>query len=192
MTRLRRPIYLERDRLSQFPNSHIVLLRPSMCFMLAQTPDPLTLKDALPDFSRTTHIFLPINDCRNVEIAEGGSHWSLLLVSVVDGKAFHYDSLSPSNYDDALKTANKMSILLGRRLDFVNMEDSPQQQNSSDCGVYVCLQMKHLLLKRLLVANTKEMVTMSLGNKDVDANKGRKKMLKIIDEFRREGEKRRS
>ena len=40
-----------------------------MAFMLMQTPDPLTLKDALPNFSRTTHIFLPINDARNVSVA---------------------------------------------------------------------------------------------------------------------------
>lgn len=184
--------YLERDKLTLYPNSHIVLLRPSMCFMLRQTPDPLTLKDALPDFSKTTHIFLPINDCRNVEVAEGGSHWSLLLVSVIDGVAFHYDSLTPSNYEEARLTAEKIGPLLGKQLKFVNLEDSPQQQNSSDCGVFVCIQMKHLLLNKLLQVNAKEKVNMSLGKKEIDASRGRKKMLKIIEDFRKEGEKRRS
>ena len=33
---------------------------------------------------------------------------------------------------------------------------------------------------------------MSLGGKRVDAREGRKEMLRIIEEFRREGEKRRS
>lgn len=36
--------YLEREFLSNFKNSKIVLLRPTMSFMLAQTPDPTTLK----------------------------------------------------------------------------------------------------------------------------------------------------
>jgi len=157
-----------------------------------QTPDPLTLKEALPDFSKTTHIFLPINDARNVSVAEGGSHWSLLLVSVIDGVAFHYDSLSPSNYHEARLAMHKIGQLLGRPLHFVNLDDSPQQENSSDCGVYVCIEMRHLLMRRLLAANAREKVNMSMGGKLVDAAGGRKEMLKIIETFRKEGERRRS
>lgn len=184
--------YLEREHLSRYPTSHIILLRPSMAFMLMKTPNPLTLKDALPDFSRTTHIFLPINDAHNVSVAEGGSHWSLLLVSIIDGVAFHYDSLSASNWDSANNATGKLSMLLGRPLRFMNLEDSPQQENGSDCGVYVCIQMRHLLLKRLLSANSKEKISMSMGGKQVDANGGRKEMLRTIETFRKEGERRRS
>ena len=185
--------YLEREELSQYPNSNIVLLRPSMSFMLMQTPDPLTLKSALPDFSKTTHVFLPINDCRNVEVAEGGSHWSLLLVSVIDGVAFHYDSLSPSNEDEARHATRALGQLLGRPgLRFLNLDDSPQQENGSDCGVYVCLQMKHLLLRRLLRHTAKDKVTMSMAGRHIDAAGGRKEMLKTIEDFRREGQRRRS
>lgn len=163
-----------------------------MAFMLMQTPDPLSLKTALPDFTRTTHIFLPINDARNAAVPEGGSHWSLLLVSVLDGVAFHYDSLSPANYNEARLAADKLGALLGRRLRFMNLEDSPQQENGSDCGVYVCIQMRHLLLKRLLSANAREKVSMSMGGKLVDAAGGRKEMLRTIEGFRKEGERRRS
>jgi sentrin-specific protease 8 len=163
-----------------------------MSFMLIQTPDPLTLKDALPDFTRTTHIFLPINDCRNVEIAEGGSHWSLLLVSVVDGVSFHYDSLNPANHDEAQMASYKLGLLLGKKLQFVDLTDSPQQENSSDCGVFVCIQMRHLLLKRLLLADSKQKISMSMSGKTIDAGAGRKEMLKIIEAFRKEGERRRS
>ena len=184
--------YLEREYLADYRNSNIVLLRPSMSFMLMQTPDPLTLKDALPNFHRTSHIFLPINDCRNVEVAEGGSHWSLLLVSVVDGVSFHYDSLDPANRSEAQLASNKLSQLLGRPIRFINLGDSPQQNNSSDCGVFVCVEMKHLLLKRLLQAHSKEKVSMSLGGMNIDAPGGRKEMLRVIEEFRKEGERRRS
>ena len=160
--------------------------------MLMQTPDPLTLKEALPNFSRTTHIFLPINDCRNPSLAEGGSHWSLLLVSVVDGVAFHYDSLNPANRQEAEWVTKKISQLLGRRLQFIDLRDSPQQENSNDCGVFVCIQMRHLLLRKLLMSSSKEKVSMSMGGKSVDASQGRKEMLRIIEGFRKEGEKRRS
>lgn len=184
--------YLENEYLKKYPSSNIVLLRPSMSFMLRMQPDPAALRSALPNFARTTHIFLPINDNRNVSQAEGGSHWSLLLVSVIDGVAFHYDSLSASNFEEARMTTHKMAQLLGRPLSFLNLQDSPQQQNGSDCGVYVCIIMRHLLLKRLLAANAKEKVSMSMGGKLVDANGARKEMLKIIEGYRKEGERRRS
>ena len=163
-----------------------------MAFMLMQTADPHSLKDALPNFKNTTHIFLPINDCREKDRAEGGSHWSLLLVSVRDGVAFHYDSLHSSNKPDAEKAARQLSILLGQDLKFVDLDDSPQQANSSDCGVFVCLEMRHLLLKKLLKAGAHDKINMSMGGKNVDAKAGRKEMLNKIEGYRREGEKRRS
>lgn len=184
--------YLEREYLKDYKNANIVLLRPSMSFMLMQTRDPLTLKEALPDFSRTTHIFLPINDCRNPSLPEGGTHWSLLLVSVGDGVAFHYDSLQPSNRLDAEHATLQLSHLLGRRLQYIDHLDAPQQQNSSDCGVFVCTLMRYLLLKKLLMALSREKISMSLGDKTVDAASGRKDILKIIESFRKEGERRRS
>jgi sentrin-specific protease 8 len=163
-----------------------------MSFMLMNTPDPLTLKDALPNFTTTTHIFLPINDSHDVEHAEGGSHWSLLLVSVIDGVSFHYDSLAPSNDREARNTSHKLEQLLGRRLRFIHMDNSPQQHNGSDCGVFVCLTMRHLLLKRLLRSDASRKVSMALDDRDVEASHGRKTMLKIIEDKRKEGERRRS
>jgi sentrin-specific protease 8 len=184
--------YLEHEKLSEYPKANIVLLRPSMAFLLLNTKDPLSLKSALPNFEKTTHIFLPINDCRSVDIAEGGSHWSLLLVSVIDGVAFHYDSLSPSNVSEAKLVAYRISILLGKPLKFINLEDSPQQDNSSDCGVYVCLLMQHLLMSRLLRAHAQDKISMSMRGKEVDAFNGRKEMLRVIETRRKEGERRRS
>jgi hypothetical protein len=163
-----------------------------MSFMLTHTDDPLTLKSALPDFTNTTHIFLPINDCRNVEVAEGGSHWSLLLVSILDQVAFHYDSLSPSNLHDAQIAVRKIEQLLGKQLKFTNLTDSPQQENGSDCGVYVCMEMRYLLMKKLLTANSNNKISMSMSGRPVDAHAGRKEMLKIIDDFRKEGARRKS
>lgn len=184
--------YLEREKLVEYPRANIVLLRPSMSFMLQMTPDPLSLKSALPRFEKTTHVFLPINDCRSATLAEGGSHWSLLLVSIIDGVAFHYDSLIPSNREHAQLVSHRISVLLGKSLRFIDLEDTPQQDNAIDCGVYVCLLMQHLLISRLLRAHAKDRITMSMRGKEVDARGGRKEMMRIIDARRKEGERRRS
>ena len=152
----------------------------------------MSLQDALPDFNRVTHVFLPINDCQTTTVAEGGTHWSLLLVSIVDQVAFHYDSLPPGNHHEAYQVTTKFAKLLNKQIRFIPLNDSPQQENSSDCGVFVCLNMRHLLLKRLLQVRTNEKVSMSMGGRRIDAREGRKEMLRIIDDFRKEGERRRS
>jgi sentrin-specific protease 8 len=184
--------YLEHEYLSKLEHANIILLRPSMSFMLLQTPDPRSLRDALPNFTKATHVFLPINDCRNVTEAEGGSHWSLLVVSIVDRIAFHYDSLPPGNRMEAATITMKLGVLLNCPIRFVHLEDAPQQENSSDCGVFVCLNMRCLLLDRILRANSHQKVSMSLAGKRVDAYAGRREMLKIIEGFRKEGVRRRS
>ncbi|KAG5658568.1 hypothetical protein KAF25_010749 [Fusarium avenaceum] len=184
--------YLERETLPKYPQARIILLRPSMTFLLMKEPDTRSIQSALPDFSKVTHIFLPINDNRNVSVAEGGSHWSLLLVSTLDGVAFHYDSLGGANYSEANVATKKLAGILGRPLRFINLEDCPQQENGSDCGVFVCLLMRHLLVKRLLCANAREKVSMSMGGKMVDSYGGRKEMYRIIENLRKEGERRRS
>lgn len=163
-----------------------------MAFLLLQSQDVMSLKSALPDFKNTTHIFLPVNDCHDVQHAEGGSHWSLLLVSILDGVAFHYDSMYPANAREGEMLTHRFSRLLGRPLRFINLPDSPQQENGSDCGVFVCLLMQHLLLGRLLKAHANDKVNMSMRGKEVDSSGGRKEMLRIIEMFRKEGERRRS
>ncbi|PHH73810.1 hypothetical protein CDD80_3543 [Ophiocordyceps camponoti-rufipedis] len=184
--------YLERETLAHYPQANIVLLRPSMTFLLMMEPDQRQVRAALPDFSKVTHIFLPINDNRNVSLPEGGSHWSLLLVSVIDGVAFHYDSLGNANYGEAKLATAKLSEVLRLSIRFIHLNDCPQQKNGSDCGVFVCLLMRHLLIKRLLSANAREKVSMSMAGKVVDSHGGRKEMLRIIEGLRKEGERRRS
>ncbi|KAK3941127.1 Ulp1 protease [Diplogelasinospora grovesii] len=186
--------WLEREVLPKYPRARIVLLRPSMTFLLMhqQPADVKAIASALPSFQKVTHIFLPVNDARDRERADGGSHWSLLLVSVIDGVAFHYDSLGGANFYEAQRCADRLGKVLGMGLRFHQMEDCPQQENSSDCGVFVCILMRHLLIKRLLNANATEKVSMSMANKMIDSHGGRKEMLKIIESLRKEGERRRS
>lgn len=184
--------YLEREELTHYPQARIVLLRPSMAYMLMITPDPLTIKSALPKFDGITHIFLPINDNPDAMRPEGGAHWSLLLVSIIDGVSFHYDSMFPHNSGEARKTSRKLEVLLNKHLRFVDMNDAPQQANGSDCGVFVCLNMRHLLLERLLKVDANNKITMTMRADDVNSVQGRKEIYKLIEDLRKEGERRRS
>lgn len=184
--------WLEREVLIKYPEAKIVLLRPSMTFLMMQSSDVRSIASALPNFDKITHIFLPVNDARDSTRSDLGSHWSLLLVSKIDGVAFHYDSLGGANYYEAQKCTDRLSKVLGQALRFYQMNDCPQQENSSDCGVYVCILMRHLLIKKLLNANATEKVSMSMAGKAVDSRSGRKEMMNIIESLRKEGERRRS
>jgi sentrin-specific protease 8 len=177
--------YMEHGVLSARSAARICLLRPSMVFMLMQTPDPATLKDALPPLHRFTHIFMPINDNTNPETAEGGSHWTLLLVSLIDDVAFHYDSLRPSNYEPARLATKKLEQVVGKKLTFVDIEDTPQQDNGSDCGIYVCQNMDILTREKLLETEKAKKIDMSLGQTKWDADNVRRNMVATIDDLRK-------
>ena len=184
--------WLEREVLPKYPQARIVLLRPVVSHLLMQTTDLKNDASALPDFRKVTHIFLPISDSRDRWNADSGSHWSLLLVSAIDRVAFHYDSLGGSNFSAAKRAVDRLSWVLNVPLRFHQLEDTPQQENSKDCGVFVCILMRHLLIKRLLNANSNEKVSMSMSGKMIDSRGGRKEMLRIVESLRKEGERRRS
>ncbi|KAL1905494.1 hypothetical protein Sste5344_008717 [Sporothrix stenoceras] len=185
--------YLEHEVLPKYPQARIVLLRATMSVMLMNSRIE-DARSALPRFDQTTHIFLPISDAaiRNMGTAEAGSHWSLLLISITDGVAFHYDSMGGCNTHAARNVATRMAAVLNTPLRFRDIEDTPQQANNIDCGVFVCVLMRFLLVKRLLNAHAREKVSMSLGGKMIDAQGGRQEMLRIIENLRREAERRRS
>ena len=157
--------YLEHQYVSQSPRSKVVLLRPAMAFMLMRSPSVEYLDGSLGSMVNVSHVFLPINNNTDVEEAEGGSHWSLLLVSLKDNVAFHYDSMFPTNEENAKLATQKLKKYLRREDDirFVDIEGAPQQSNSSDCGVYVCLLMRHLLVQKLLARHLGEQVDMNVG-----------------------------
>ena len=59
--------------------------------------------------------------------------------------------------------------------------------NLSDCGVFVCVNMRHLLVNRLLKRGVAEQVSMSMGNRVVPAPKVRKELRELIEAQRRAG-----
>ncbi|KAI5296629.1 hypothetical protein KEM52_005211 [Ascosphaera acerosa] len=181
LTELQMATLIEREQLRGPDAEHIVLLRPSMSYMVLRTTDTSSLHDVLPSFKNTTHIFVVVNDNENVDEASGGAHWSLLVVNVADKRAYHYDSYNCANEHEAQALTKKVGRLLFRDLKFVRVGSCPQQANESDCGVYVCMLME-LLVQRLIGRDASHLVSMELANVSLDAGLARQQMLGRIEE----------
>lgn len=182
--------WLEHETLPKYPQANIELLRPSMVTMIMNSVDRC-YESALPKMDKVTHIFVPVTDATS-RITVDGSHWSLLLISKIDRVAFHYDSMGGANDRVAAELTRRLSMYLNINLRYHVISDCPQQENGNDCGVFVCILMRHLLVKKLLNANAREKVSMSMSNKMIDAKGGRKEMLAIIESLRKEAVRRRS
>jgi len=117
-----------------------------------------------------------------------------LAVSTVPGVALHYDSLNGSNEAEARATTAKLASLLKSRtllcitqLTYLGLAfhamPTPQQDNSSDCGVYVLLA-TNVLVQRLLHPDP---VTgpnpWSLENISFNADTGRLQFQRMIAEM---------
>lgn len=96
-----------------------------MCFL---DPLDLNLKD---------YVFFPLNDNKSNQSA-GGSHWSLLVADLKQSQFFHYDSISGSSTEHDARSFFQKYKEYFKINKFINAQDFPQQNNSSDCGVYVC------------------------------------------------------
>lgn len=105
-------------------------LKVSQCQELGVFLDPLQVE-------KRTFIFLPVNDCTQVE-SPGGSHWSLLVFCKNEDTFFHFDSSSGSNYGHAKQLATKLSKYLSTSEEGVFVQaDTLQQKNGYDCGIHV-------------------------------------------------------
>lgn len=82
-----------------------------------------------------------------VDVAEGGSHWSLLVLQP-QGEFWHVDSMGDANEAAARQLAGTLASALGLRTAAGASDDDaatcsfhaarvPQQRNGFDCGVHV-------------------------------------------------------
>ncbi|XP_065909451.1 sentrin-specific protease 8-like [Dysidea avara] len=96
-------------------------------------------------------IFLAVNNSESVHQA-GGSHWSLLVFRRSTNTFTHYDSSGGMNTSVATRCANKLThfISAASTPKFTSYEQTPQQLNSHDCGVYTLCFAEVLCRKELL------------------------------------------
>ena len=121
---------------------------------------------------------------------------SLLAVSAEHGVALHYDSLNGSNEHEARTTTAKLASLLKARIASISSNrliiglafhsmPTPQQDNSSDCGVYVLLA-TGVLVQRLMAPEEslkKGANPWSLENISFNADTGRLQIQRMIAEM---------
>jgi Ulp1 family protease len=92
------------------------------------------------DLLNKSYIFMPLNNNKIIEktLNDQGSHWSLLIINLNDSILTHYDSLSGgANQTEAKLFFQKYKSYF--RLDkFIEADNYPRQNNSSDCGIFVC------------------------------------------------------
>jgi sentrin-specific protease 8 len=161
--------HLEQQSISKLPRANIRLMRPAEVVLVANGVN-------VDSNWAYTHVFAPINE--GGETINGGLHWSLVVVSLSDGVAFHYNSSDITQI--AEQVVRSLSEFTRQPLRFSDIKDVPQQRNTSDCGVYMCLFMEELLVHRLLQKDGSEKVSMSLRHYNVQPRAGRRKIKNII------------
>ncbi|VEU20954.1 DEKNAAC101900 [Brettanomyces naardenensis] len=149
-------------------NNSVILLLPTFSFLLANDTNPLGLKDALPNLETASFIFMPVNDNIDFDVAEGGSHWSLILFCPKDRKAFIYDSLYEANETESLQLVRNTEKLLNIKMDVITDKHTPQQINGSDCGV-LASAITALLLDRIINVEDNTMINLSLRDVAISA-----------------------
>ncbi|XP_010443811.1 PREDICTED: NEDD8-specific protease 1-like [Camelina sativa] len=118
----------------------ISLIPPSIAFWICNCPDTESLKDFMKPLKCHDKdlLIFPVNDNLNVEVAEGGLHWSLL-VYYKDANTFvHHDSFMGVNRFNAKHLFEAVSPFVANGdATYRECNDTPQQKNGYDCGVYL-------------------------------------------------------
>ncbi|KAJ4870577.1 NEDD8-specific protease 1 [Raphanus sativus] len=121
-------------------SSAISLIPPSIAFWISNCPDTESLKDFIKPLRllESDLLIFPVNDNTNVELAEGGLHWSLLVYHREANSFFHHDSLMGLNKWSAKQLFEAVSPFVsdGDAM-YRECSDTPQQKNRYDCGVYL-------------------------------------------------------
>lgn len=145
--------YFLNDRIIEFhlsylssshPSQDILLVPPSIAFWIIQCP----VVEALKDFLDPLHlcdkklVLFPINNNDDVNISEGGSHWSLLAYYRNANVFVHHDSCRSMNATPAKKLYKAVVGYMGlsesgSKAGYLEWTDSPRQANGYDCGLYV-------------------------------------------------------
>jgi sentrin-specific protease 8 len=134
--------------LSSFSSPKILLVAPSVSFWILNAPDVRSLQlfvDPLNLPDKELVIF-PVNDNIDVNMAGGGSHWSLLVYHRARNIFEHYDSHLQCNSLYAGKLFENIKSFMGppASSSTLTLHFTPQQRNGYDCGVFVLAIVKEL------------------------------------------------
>lgn len=142
-------------------SSQVKMFPPSVVELLVTLDSSAAASDAASAVPKPKERFLilPVSDRYSPSSpgpASEGSHWSLLLVDAASGIGFHLDSLGDCNRTAANAVHSSILKLIqppGSRRGHpppvpMKVDCLQQQENGSDCGIYVLL-LSSLLHRRL-------------------------------------------
>eukprot|EP00246_Nothoceros_aenigmaticus_P005032 TRINITY_DN16843_c0_g1_i1.p1 TRINITY_DN16843_c0_g1~~TRINITY_DN16843_c0_g1_i1.p1 ORF type:complete len:229 (-),score=25.11 TRINITY_DN16843_c0_g1_i1:122-808(-) len=119
----------------------LLLVGPALTFWLLHCPDSDGLKASIEPMHLPERelLLFALNNNEDVEAAEGGTHWSLLVYSRQRNIFEHFDSMSGTNWRQARALFNVIKPVMGPESSSAKLSEpsTPQQENSYDCGVYV-------------------------------------------------------
>lgn len=137
--------FLERTFVPK--DAKILFLRPGMVHLITFAEgDVMQLASALPpNIDKYEAIFMPVNDGKPSE-AYSGSHWSIMVYVRAVNSFYYYDTLKFTNLRDGDLTSKRIRPLLkvDTQPQFIP-SSTPQQGNSSDCGVSVISIIDYIL-----------------------------------------------
>lgn len=126
-----------------YPSEDISLISPSIAFWIANCPDIESLKDFVTPLNlyKKKIILFPINNNNDMSMAEGGTHWSLLVYERESNLFVHHDSCNELNADSAKNLYRAVAGYVGdadtvSSCNYSECQKSPQQKNGYDCGLY--------------------------------------------------------
>lgn len=153
--------FLERTFVPK--DANYLFLRPGMVQLITHTEgDVMELASVLPpNIEKYEAIFIPINDGKPTH-AYSGSHWSIMVYVRAANSFYYYDTLKFSNLRDGELTSRRMTPLLqmDKQPHFIPAS-TPQQDNSSDCGVCVISIIDYILHQLLKSRCQKEAIQYS-------------------------------
>ncbi|CAD6270915.1 unnamed protein product [Miscanthus lutarioriparius] len=127
-------------------NDDLLLLPPFIPYLLSNLPDPDSIAAVAHPLRLASRrlVLLHVNDNPDASVAEGGSHWTLLVLDSATRPSaprfVHHDSLrGMPNLPIAAHLADALRPLLQCDSGTVALVQghTPRQTNSYDCGVYV-------------------------------------------------------
>lgn len=124
--------------LSRSSSSTTLLIPPSLSYLISLCPNDPQILSPL-DLPSKTLVLFPVNDNPDPTVAEGGTHWSLLVYNRGSNEFVHHDSLNGANSWCARRLYEAVKGFVGcdgESARFVEAR-TPQQRNGYDCGLFV-------------------------------------------------------